>query len=147
MNPSNSSSRRRRNLALGAEALESRELLTGGAGNTFAIIPGSITTAGGTTAIKITIDTTHFTLPRRAFTLGIDVVPASGSNVKPFILSVDDPHGNLIPQTFHSIYDPHLTHVQVANGQGTSAVLTPITLFPHNPNKPATYTVNVDGEG
>ena len=46
MNPTQSSKRRRRNLQLGAEALESRELLTGGAGNTFAIIPGAITTDG-----------------------------------------------------------------------------------------------------
>jgi hypothetical protein len=69
-----------------------------------------------------------------------------GSNVKPFIASVFNPHGNIVPQTFHSIYDPHLTHAQVANGQGTSAVLTPIQLFPHGQNKPATYTVNIDGE-
>lgn len=146
MNPSYSSPRRRRDLALGAEALESRELLTGGAGNTFAIIPGSIDKPGGTAAVKFTIDPAHFKLPRRAFTLGIDVAPEPSSNLKPFIASVDDPHGNIVPQTFHSIYDPHLTHRQVANGQGTSAVLTPVTLFPHDPNKPATYTVNVVGE-
>jgi hypothetical protein len=133
-------------MEFGPEQLETRELLTGG-NNTFAIIPGTVSTANGTTAITFTISPSNFTLPRRALTLGIDVVAASGSTIKPLIASVDDPHGNLIPQTFHSIYDPHLSHYAVASGEGTSAVLTPVTLYPHGQTKPATYTVNVEAVG
>jgi hypothetical protein len=124
--------------------LETRELLTGG-DNTFAIIPGAVAKANDTAQIQFTIDPAHFTLPRHALTIGIDVVAASGSSIKPLISEVVDPHGNLIPQTFHSIYDPHLSHLAVASGQGTSAVLSPLKLYPHQPSRPVTYTVDVQG--
>src|SRR4051794_25304072 len=146
MNPFRSLPRRRRKMEFGPEQLETRELLTGG-NNTFAIMPGSITSSNGTASIKFTIDPANFTLPRRAITLGIDVVASSGSTVKPLIAEVDDPHGTIVPQTFHSIYDPHLSHLAVASGAGTSAVLSPLVLFPHGQTKPATYTVNVSAEG
>lgn len=145
MNPSKSSPRRRRNLSLGAEALESRELLTGGAGNTFAIIPGTISTTDGTTSINFTIDPTHFNLPKRAFTLGIDVIAASGSTINPMISSVFGHNDTqIIPQTFHSVYNPHLTYQQLAAGDGPSSVLTPLQLgHGANANSPITYTVHV----
>jgi hypothetical protein len=146
MNPFRSFPRRRRKTVLSPELLETRELLTGGS-NTFAIIPGTVSTNNGTTSIQFTIDPTNFTLPKRALTLGIDVVANTGSTIKPFIESIDDPHGNLVPQAFHSIYNPHLSHLAVASGQGTSAVLVPLTLFPHGQTKPATYTVNVQALG
>jgi hypothetical protein len=146
MNPMRSNPRRRRKLEFGPEPLETRELMTGGS-NTFAIIPGNITTTNGTTAIKFTINTANFTLPRHAITLGIDVVPQSGSTVKPLISSVDDPHGNLIPQVFHSIYDPHLGYVAVASNPATSSVIAPLTLYPHQPTRPVTFTVNVTAVG
>src|SRR5262249_18209382 len=148
MNPFRSSNRRRARVQLSAEALETRALLTGGAGNTFAIIPGTIDKPGDTVTVSFTIDPSHFTLPRKSLALGVDVAAdPSAPNLLPFIQSVTDPHGGLIPQTFHSIYDPHLSHKQVASGKGTSAVITPVKFFPDNPNKPATYTVQVTGEG
>ncbi len=146
MNPFRSNPRRRRKLVFGPERLETRELLTGGS-NTFAIIPGTVSTTNGTTAIKFTIDPANFTLPRQALTLGIDVVPESGSTIKPLISSVDDPHGNLVPQVFHSIYDPHLGYVAVASNPATSSVLAPLKLYPHQPSRPVTYTVNVTAVG
>ena len=147
MNPSKHSSRRRRTIGLGAEALESRSLMTGGAGNTFAIIPGTITKPGDTVTIPFTIDPANFTLPKHKIVMGIDVVPQTGSNLKPLIISVTDPHKTIVPQTFHSIYDPHLSHLAVASGAGTSAVLSPLVQFPHNPNRPVTYTVQVQAQG
>ena len=147
MNPSKHSSRRRRTIGLGAEALESRSLMTGGAGNTFAIIPGTITKPGDTVTIPFTIDPANFTLPKHKIVMGIDVVPQTGSNLKPLIISVTDPHETIVPQTFHSIYDPHLSHLAVASGAGTSAVLSPLVQFPHNPNRPVTYTVQVQAQG
>jgi hypothetical protein len=50
-----------------------------------------------------------------------------------------------VPQAFHSIYDPHLSHEAVASGQGTSAVLVPLTL--PRQGGPATFTVNVEALG
>jgi hypothetical protein len=146
MNPFRSNPRRSRKLVFGPERLETRELMTGGS-NTFAVIQGTVPTANGTTAVQFTIDPAHFTMPRHAITVGIMVVPASGSSIKPLISSVDDPHGNLIPQVFHSVYDPHLGYVAVASNPLTSSVLAPLTLYPHQANRPVTYTVNVTGVG
>ena len=146
MNPNNRAPRRARQPQLGAESLESRELLTGGAGNTFAIIPGNITSAGGTASISFTIDPGHFNLPHGKLALGIDVAPDPSGTLKPLISSVEGPGGTPIPQTFHSIYDPHLKHRQVANGKGTSAVLTPIVLPANSSGQPVTYSVQVTAE-
>src|SRR5262249_19706005 len=146
MNPFRSNPRRRRKLQFGPEQLETRALMTSGS-NTFAIFPGTVSQTNGTTAIQFTIDPAHFTLPRRAITVGIDVVPASGSSIKPLISSVDDPHGDLVPQAFHSIYDPHLGYVAVASNPATSSVLAPLKLYPHQPDRPATYTANVTAVG
>jgi len=147
MNPLNRTPRRARKAQIATEQLETRELLTGGAGNTFAIIPGTVTTSGETAAVNFTIAPGNITLPHGKLALGIDVVAATGSSLTPFISSVDDPHGNLIPQAFHSIYNPHLSHSQVANGKGTNAVIVPVTQFPGDATKPATFTVNVTGPG
>ncbi|MHC5540751.1 dockerin type I domain-containing protein [Singulisphaera rosea] len=146
MNPFKRSPRRTRKVQFQPEPLEPRALLTSGAGDTFAIIPGAITTVGETTSIPFTIDPANFTLPKGKIALGVDVAVDSGATVKPFITSITDPHGNIVPQAFHSVYAPHVSHSQVANGNGTSAVLVPITLYPHQPSKPITYTVDVDGE-
>jgi hypothetical protein len=129
-----------------AEALEGRELMTGGTGDTFAIIPVTIDKPGGTATVTFTIDPTHFTLPQHKFALGIDIAPADGSTIKPLISKVISPHGTGVPQAFHSIYNPHLSHAAVAAGAGTGAVLTPIVLFPGNPTKPAQYQVTVTAE-
>lgn len=146
MNPFKPAPRRRRQVQLGAESLESRELLTGGAGNTFAILPGTITKPGDTVSIPFTIDSAHFTRPTGKMALGIDVVPDPAGTLKPFIASVTDPHGKVVPQTIHSIYAPHVKHRQVANGAGTSAVITPVNSFPSDVNKPVTETVQVVAE-
>src|SRR4051794_12790990 len=99
MNPSKCSPRRRQQVQPGAEALESRELLTGGGGNTFAIVPGTIATPGGTVDVSFTLDQAHFTRPQGKVAMGIDVVPDPAGTLKPFIASVTDPHGDVVPQT------------------------------------------------
>ena len=140
MHPTRRSTRRREAVTLKAEMLESRRLLTGGFGNTFAIARTTIPDTNGTAQVSYTIDPTLFTLPKRKFALGIDVAADSNSTAQALITSVNDSTGAVVPQTFHSIYDPHLTHAQVAAGSGTSAVITPAKLFP-NRNDPVTYTV------
>ena len=145
MSQSESKPRRRPQARPCGELLESRSLLTGGAGNTFAILPVTIDKPGGTVQVPFTIDPANFTLPKHKLALGIDVVAVDGSTVKPLITRVDGPHG-IVPQTFHSIYDPRLSHAAVASGAGTSAVLTPISQFPTNPNRPITDMVTITAE-
>ena len=99
MKPSQPSNRRRRETRPAAEALESRQLLTGGAGDTFAIEGGTISKANQPAVVKFTIDPTHFTLPKGKFTLGIDIAAASGSNLKPQIAAVITPNGTADPLT------------------------------------------------
>lgn len=83
--------RRRPLFRIEAETLESRQLLTGGAGNTIALSTGTIATAGGTTTAAFVIDSSHFTVPHRRMTLGVDVVAGSSSSVAPKIIAVG-PH-------------------------------------------------------
>jgi hypothetical protein len=128
------------------EPLESRCLLAASVGNTFAIVSGVITTPGGTVSIPFTLDPVRFVRPHGAMVLGIDVVPEAGSGIKPLISAVLDPHGAIVPQAIHSIYNPHLTHAQVAAGAGTRAVVSPIVPLPHRPHAPAVYTINVTAE-
>jgi hypothetical protein len=144
MNPFKRAPRRRnQQVQPRAESLETRELLTGGAGNTFAILPGTIDSPGGTVSVSFTLDQAHFTRPNGKVAMGIDVVPDPSGTLKPLIASVTDPHGDIVHQTFHSVYDPHVKHRQVAGSRDTSAVLSPLTSFPSDPSQPVTYTVQV----
>lgn len=127
------------------EALETRSMMTGGLGNTFAIVNGTIEEAGEPAEVAFTIDPAQFTLPRRALTLGIDVAAPKGSTLKPIIGEVTDPHDEVIPNAFRSVYKPQLPQEAVAAGLATGAMLTPISLFNHQPGRPATYTVSVNG--
>jgi hypothetical protein len=151
MDPNHSSKRRRRDVRLAPEILESRNLMTGGAGSTFAIVPGTITTGGGVTAVKFTIDPSHFTIPKGKFDLGIDVVAQPGSKAKPMITTVfaTDAHGlnTTVRRVTHGTYDPHLKQKNVAGGSSTSSVIAPIKLDPHNPTAPQTFTVTISDKG
>lgn len=151
MHPSNPSKRRRRSLSLTAEALETRELLTGGAGDTFAIVPGAITTANQTTVVKFTIDPSHFTVPKGKFTLGIDIAtPTSSttttttSSFAPIILGVQTANGKAVPAT-HSLYSKNVQTTGTVKSAMTTAVLTPVTLSGKAHNGPVTYQVVIEG--
>lgn len=141
-----SNSRKRARLVPGTERLEGRELMTAGAGNTFAIIPGAVTDGATPVKIPLNISSQNFVMPRRAITLGIDVAAPARSAVQPLISAVDDPHGNLDAQTFHSVYDPHLSRQSVAAGAASGAVLSPMALLPRQPTALSTYTVEVTSE-
>ncbi len=143
MNPSHPSQRRRRQTRLATEALEPRELLTGGAGDTFAIVPGTISKANQPAVVKFTIDPTHFNLPKGRFTVGIDIAPGSGSTVQPKISSIDNSKGRPVPVS-HSKYSPGL-NTTAAAGSTTSAVTAQLKFDHTNLNGTATYTVNVRG--
>jgi hypothetical protein len=73
---------------LQTEGLETRNLLTGGAGNTFGLLTGSITAGDKPAVVKFTVDPTRFELPGRGAVLGIDVAASSNSSLGPEITFV-----------------------------------------------------------
>lgn len=146
MHPSNPSKRRRRELPLGAETLETRELLTAGAGNSFAIVPAEVVKAGQPTALKFTIDKSHFTVPKGRLVLGIDVVASAGSTVTPKVVNVKDPNGMVVRDTRQGTYDPKVQDLTASKSRYTSAVTTTLRVNTGPTAKPQTYTVNVSGK-
>ena len=126
--------RRRRPMARPwAEGLESRSLLTGGAGSTFALVPGTIAQAGGSAEVKFTVDPAHFTMPKGKMTLGVDLVAASGSTVMPKLVAVLGPGGQPVGHLNRTRSAPKSTNAQ--------PVLVPIAAA----GQPQTYTLEVTG--
>ena len=145
MYPFQPNPRRKTSPRLQPEQLESRELLTGGAGNTFAIIPGAITKANQPAVIKFTIDPTHFTIPKGKFTLGVDIVKDPSSTLKPMISGLTNSKGIAVLGVKHSTYAAKLPSASVVAGSTTSAVLAPIQMDSRNPNGSVTYSVDIKG--
>lgn len=144
MTPNEPTNRRRSRFQPRAEALEGRELLTSGAGSTFALLPGTIAQPNGSQAIPFDISSTNFKLPHGHVALGIDVVGQTGSKINPLIVSVTDPHQGKVNQAFHSIYNPHLAQNLIAGGAaGTEAMIAPVGFAPGKPGQPARFQVNV----
>jgi hypothetical protein len=83
----------------GGEQLEARSLLTSGAGNIFALVPGTVDKAGDVGAHTFKVESSHFTLPKRTATLGIDVAASGGSAIKPRISSVSS-GGRVLPISY-----------------------------------------------
>ncbi len=100
--------RTRHRLCLAPEVLEDRVVLSAGEGSTFAIMPGTVTTAGQVSTIDFKIDPTMFTTPKKNgdIVLGIDIAAATAtscssttSTLKPEIVSVTDPSGHVDPSS------------------------------------------------
>src|SRR5215212_1661697 len=87
MNPTDPRPRRRRRAVPSPEALETRSLLTGGAGNTFALVPGTIAQAGGAVAQRFTIDPSHLSRSAGRPIIGIDITAQEPSQIDPRIAS------------------------------------------------------------
>src|SRR5947208_11734173 len=118
--------RRPRTPSLAAERLEAREMLTGGVGSTFAIIPATIAKAGGHVSVSFTINPSLFTDPgKKPFVLGLDVAPNSNSKADPTIRSVTTPTGQTLSVT-HAVFDPKVTRtgVQGASPLSSAALVT-----------------------
>jgi hypothetical protein len=98
-----------------AEALETRQVLTGGAGNTIAIMTGQIVDPAKPATLEFTIDPESFTLARGRVSLGIDVVPASNSPASPVIASITEGQGK------------HVSHKTYASGRPVTSGGQPIT--------------------
>lgn len=141
MNPSNPNPRRRQTATRPcAEALETRSLMTGGAGNTIAILPGAITATGGAVSVPFAVNPANFTLPKGRLTLGIDIAPNQGSTLQPKITSV-------APQAAaggHRNVRPH--PLPVTRGPVTNAITTTVAVPRRNPNLPVAEAVQIAAE-
>ena len=145
MNPSDLSDRQRRRACPSVDALETRELLTGGTGNTFAIFPGVIAKASESAAVKFTIDPTHFTVPKGRMTIGVDIVKDPSANLDPEIKSIGKGTAKTGVKVSHAIYAANLPNNAVKGGQMTSAVVSTLKTANASVAAPATFSVNVNG--
>jgi Dockerin type I domain/Bacterial Ig domain len=136
--------RKRRTAALAAEMLETRQMLTGGVGSTFAIVPGTITKTGGQVSVSFNLNPAYFTDPgNKPFQLGIDIAPGTNSTVNPVIESVTTPTGKTLGVT-HAVYDTAVKRTGVeATNKNSTAVMVTIPGLPAKTSKSFTYKVNV----
>ena len=143
MIPTNPKPRRSKTPSLHAEILEARELMTGGVGDTFAILPATISKAGGHTSVEFTLDPKLFTAKgHKPFVLGIDVAPGSSSSTNPVVKSVTTPTGKTLAVT-HAKFDPTVKRTGVqSDSKLSSASLVTIPGLPKSA-KSMTYKVNV----
>jgi hypothetical protein len=113
------------------EMLEGRQLMTGGGGSTFAILPGTISTAGQSVTIPFTINAQNFTRPAGRLVLGVDVVgdASSSTAVQPVVSSVVVTNASSLspsmahPRVTHGVYAQGVSRNNTHSGPITSAVL------------------------
>ncbi len=146
MNPnrSNSQTRRRPLFRIEAEVLESRQLMTGGAGNTIALTTGTIASANGTTSAPFVIESGHFTAPKGRLVLGVDVVSATGSTLKPRIAAVNQ--GSLHVAVARAPRGPQ-AHLKGTTTDTPHAVLATINLPRKSPTFSASFATTVAATG
>jgi len=119
--------------------------MTGGAGDTFAILPGMISTAKEVSSTSFTLNNAHFTLPKGKMVVGIDVVGDPGSKLQPKVSSVDDPAGHPIRGTTRAVFNPKVTRTLSTGDKHSSALLVPLSVAKDNAQVPATFSVKIQG--
>ncbi|MDG3005369.1 Ig-like domain-containing protein [Paludisphaera mucosa] len=145
MNESRELQRNRRKPALAVDALEDRRVLSAGMGSTFAIVPGTVTTAGQASSVQVSLDSTHFTPGARGrITIGIDVAADPNASVKPIVSAVKGANGRGV-SVQHSTYSKSLVKSQGMLSPQSSAVTTTVTV-PKAGQAPASYKVDVKGQ-
>lgn len=143
MNPSNPKPRRPRSPSLAPETLEKRELMTGGVGDTFAILPATIKKAGGQATVSFTLDPKLFTTNGKPFVLGIDVAPGSTSSTNPMVKSVTSSTGKSLAVQ-HATFDPKVNRTGAqSDSKLSSAALVTIPGTTAKSTKPMVYKVNI----
>ena len=145
MNPSNPKPRRPKTPTLNAESLEPRELMTGGVGDTFAIMPATIKTANGHTTVSFALDPKLFSTAKagKSFVLGIDVAPNSTGSAQPVVQSVTTPNGKKL-SVQRATFDPKVTRTGAqADSKMSSAALVTIPGLPKANDKSMIYKVNI----
>jgi flagellar basal body rod protein FlgC len=84
-----------------AEGLETRALMTGGGGNTFALIAGKVETANTPAQVRFLVEANKFQLTPRGAVIGFDVASAQTSNLQPQITAVRGP--GITPKSVQSV--------------------------------------------
>jgi Dockerin type I domain len=143
--------RTRQRLCLAPDFLEDRVVLSSGQGSTFAIIPGTVTTAGQVSTVNFKLNPTMFTTPKRNgdIELGIDIAAASptssttASTLQPQIVSVTDASGHTV-RVQHSKYNAKVAKANKLGDTQTSASLVTLKL-PANGQSAVDYSVQVKG--
>ena len=140
--------RRLRTPSLAPERLEDRQMMTGGVGSTFAIIPATISKAGGSVSVSFSLNPSLFTdKGNKPFILGLDVAPNTNSSANPMLKSVTTPTGQTLSVT-HSAFDPKVKRSGVEGSSAlTSAALVTIPGLPTKSSKSDIYKVNVQALG
>ena len=137
--------RKQRGQNLSLEPLEDRQLLSAGQGSTFAIMPGTVSSAGQVSSVQFKVDPSQFTAPRGGkILLGIDVAAASGSTIAPEVVSVKNAQGRMVGGLIHSYYTAQVIKAQKLKSPVSSAIMVRIPV-PKAGQGPATYTVQVKG--
>lgn len=146
MNTSNPKTRRPLKAQPRTESLESRELLTAGAGDTFAIVPGTVAKSNQPADVKFTLDTSHFTFVNGRGHIGIDVATPTGSSLKPKILSVTPASKGALPATItRAVYDPTVQRTNSSSGPLTSAVVARVGIQSLSKTNSISYNAKVTG--
>jgi hypothetical protein len=154
MNQSRESRRVRRRMSPSPELLEDRMVLSAGEGSTFAIMPGTVTTAGQVSTTNFKIDPTLFSSGSKNghIVIGIDIAPASSKNsgsstptptLTPDIVSVTDASGHVI-RAEHTRYDRKVAKANKLGNNPTSAVLVTLKV-PATGQIANNYSVQVKG--
>ena len=143
MNPSDVSSRRRRSPALTAECLETRQLLTGGAGNTFAIMQATVVSPNQRTVVPFSLNPTLVGTPHNQLVLGVDIAKGTNSTIQPRIVALEDLTTKQMIPLSRTRYTAAVAKVNPTQGSQTTAIQATIRINP----KAAThnYAVIVTG--
>jgi hypothetical protein len=151
MDTSKQSRRVRRRRCLAPDFLEDRVVMSAGQGSTFAIMPGSITTAGQVSSVPFTISSSLFTAPKDGkMLIGVDVTPATSSStsgstptstLSPEVVSVTSSTGQVI-HVDHTHYYPKIAKANHLGDTPTSAVLLTMKV---PTSGSASYTVQIKG--
>jgi hypothetical protein len=122
MNPSDVSPRRRRTVALNPEFLETRQLLTGGAGNTFAIMQATVQNPNQRVAVPFTLSQNLVTTPHNQIVLGLDIAKGTNSTIQPRIVALQDlTTKKMIPLT-RTHYTAAVAKAPPTQGSGTARI-------------------------
>ncbi len=144
MNAKRNQPRRRPLFRIEVEGLESRQLLTGGAGNTFALETGTISTAGGTASIPFTLDSTHFSKPKAGrLEIGFDIVNNNSSSLDPVVVSVTKAGGGLVANNANLKETEKLEAASSTKGDSSKAMIISVPV--PKGGKTASYNLNVKG--
>ncbi|MBX6311422.1 MAG: hypothetical protein IRY99_00635 [Isosphaeraceae bacterium] len=128
MKPSDPRRLRRSQAILLAEALESRSLMTGGAGNTIALTPATVANPNGSATVPFTVSVSNFTAPKGKLTLGVDVAAPNGSQIHPKIRGIEEAPADAAEASPRSHGGPRQPRLAMIRTPGSTAVLTTVHL-------------------